>query len=682
MDCFKYRKEKLYQQTLLNTNESRFSDKELNVLRKRFIQMTNGCKYINKEQFKSNLDVLGLESISLLGDALFQAMDINLDGLIEFEEFVAYFDKITYGTQEEKAEISFRLIDQRRNGYITYKDFNFTMQQLIKSYIIMKGTDLTDDILDHIEKRQQQIFNLIDINKDQKISLSEYITALMRNPQILDIFEFLRKGVTQTIKESQHKRDQKMLNQFDQLRVQTAQILNSIQGQQDRSLHLSKNLSQNSKYGVDVLFEEAEISENISEIDEMAMIDQMSHSQLKLKFKDMYQQLQKLHQDTENSLKKMESLYHEKLECDEIQEQILIKQVSINNNKYKKSSVQIGNEIWDLVINMMVGIQMAVKSSNAVVETFISTADFEIKQCFEIISHQNKDKCKFYDYAPKVFNQIRKLQMIDNDNYLNSIGPENLLFSFMQGDLSTLTELTSTGKSGSFFYFSQDGLYTIKTISEREFLLFRKILSNYFNYLKNCPNSLIIKLYGLHKISISGRKIFFIVMGNVFKTEYQIHKKYDIKGSTYKRTTQQNLDPDVARKDLDFIANNEIISINVTKQQELLEQIEKDSDFLSDNNLLDYSLLIGIHIIEDKKDFQKIANINDINIIKSNDETKIYFFGIIDILTEFNTSKQIESFFKKIFQGPQISAIPPKDYSSRFKNFIRQILTLQNFNDF
>ncbi|CAK70944.1 unnamed protein product (macronuclear) [Paramecium tetraurelia] len=679
MDCLKFRKEKLYQQTLLNTNETRFSDKELNVLRKRFIQMTNGCKNINQEQFKSNLDVLGLESISCLGDALFQAMDINLDGHIEFEEFVAYFDKITYGTQEEKAEISFRIIDQRRNGYITYKDFSFCMQQLIKSYTIMKGTDLTDDILDHMEKRQQQIFNLIDINKDQKISLQEYIIALTRNPQVLDIFEFLRKGVTQTIKESQHKRDQKMLNQFDQLRAQTALILNSVHGQQDRSLHLSKHLSQNSKYGVDVLFDEAEISESVSEIDEMSMIDQMSHDQLKLKFKEMYSQLQKLHQDTENSLNKMESLYHEKLECDEIQEQILIKQVSINNNKYKKSSVQIGNEIWDLVINMMVGIQMAVKSSNAVVETFISTADFDIKQCFELISHQNKDKCKFYDYAPKVFNQIRRLQMIDNDNYLNSIGPENLLFSFMQGDLSTLTELTSTGKSGSFFYFSQDGLYTIKTISEKEFLLFRKILSNYFYYLKNCPNSLIIKLYGLHKISINGRKIFFIVMGNVFKTEFQIHKKYDLKGSTYKRTTQQNLDPDVARKDLDFMANNEIISIDPKKQQELLEQIEKDSEFLSDNNLLDYSLLIGIHIIEDKKDIQMIANANDIKIIKSNDQTKIFFFGIIDILTEFDTSKQMESFFKKIFQGPQISAIPPKDYSQRFKNFMSQILTQQNF---
>lgn len=43
---------------------------------------------------------------------------------------------------------------------------------------------------------------------------------------------------------------------------------------------------------------------------------------------------------------------------------------------------------------------------------------------------------------------------IENDDYLSSIGPESLLSSILKGDLSTLSELTSTGKSGSFFYYS------------------------------------------------------------------------------------------------------------------------------------------------------------------------------------------------------------------------------------
>jgi 1-phosphatidylinositol-4-phosphate 5-kinase len=44
--------------------------------------------------------------------------------------------------------------------------------------------------------------------------------------------------------------------------------------------------------------------------------------------------------------------------------------------------------------------------------------------------------------------------MIESNSYISSIGPENLLSSIVQGDMSTLSELTSTGKSGSFFYYS------------------------------------------------------------------------------------------------------------------------------------------------------------------------------------------------------------------------------------
>jgi 1-phosphatidylinositol-4-phosphate 5-kinase len=51
------------------------------------------------------------------------------------------------------------------------------------------------------------------------------------------------------------------------------------------------------------------------------------------------------------------------------------------------------------------------------------------------------------------------------------------------------------------------------------------------------PRSLLTKLYGLHKIKVNDDKIYFIVMGNIFKTDLLIHKKYDIKGSLYKRTT-------------------------------------------------------------------------------------------------------------------------------------------------
>lgn len=66
--------------------------------------------------------------------------------------------------------------------------------------------------------------------------------------------------------------------------------------------------------------------------------------------------------------------------------------------------------------------------------------------------------CKFFDYAPHVFNELRNLFGISKESYLSSIGPENLLSNLLKGNLNTLRELVSSGKSGSFFYYSSDGL--------------------------------------------------------------------------------------------------------------------------------------------------------------------------------------------------------------------------------
>ena len=47
-----------------------------------------------------------------------------------------------------------------------------------------------------------------------------------------------------------------------------------------------------------------------------------------------------------------------------------------------------------------------------------------------------------------------------------------------------------------------------------------------------------------------------------------------------------------------------------------------------------------------------------------------YIFGIIDILTEYNSKKAAEFYFKRCFYGAGISAVPPDEYAERFVQFI------------
>jgi 1-phosphatidylinositol-4-phosphate 5-kinase len=58
----------------------------------------------------------------------------------------------------------------------------------------------------------------------------------------------------------------------------------------------------------------------------------------------------------------------------------------------------------------------------------------------------------------------------------------------------------SNGKSGSFFYYTADGQYMLKTISRGEYVFLRSILFDYYYYLLKNPHTFITKFFGLHKL--------------------------------------------------------------------------------------------------------------------------------------------------------------------------------------
>ena len=55
-------------------------------------------------------------------------------------------------------------------------------------------------------------------------------------------------------------------------------------------------------------------------------------------------------------------------------------------------------------------------------------------------------------------------------------------------------------------------------------------------------------------------------------------------------------DPTIALKDLDFLNAKEKFKIEGDIKRKLLETIRKDVDFFSECEIIDYSLLIGVHI--------------------------------------------------------------------------------------
>ncbi|KAJ3017198.1 UNVERIFIED_CONTAM: Phosphatidylinositol-4-phosphate 5-kinase [Siphonaria sp. JEL0065] len=257
--------------------------------------------------------------------------------------------------------------------------------------------------------------------------------------------------------------------------------------------------------------------------------------------------------------------------------------------------VREGHANYLLMYDMLTGIRVSVSRCHAKPNRPLEAADFNAahKLAFDVTGNELLPKAsydfKFKDYAPWIFRNIRDVFRIDAPEYLLSLTGKYVL-----------SELGSPGKSGSFFYFSQDYRFIIKTISKTEHKFFRRILRGYYEHVKENPNTLITRITGLHRVKIpGGKKIRFVVMGNVFPANKDIHETFDLKGSTVGRIVKpENIKPHSTLKDLNFINSGKRMQLGPHKKEMFLEQLEKDALFLQIMNVMDYSLLLGIHNLE------------------------------------------------------------------------------------
>ncbi|KII87645.1 hypothetical protein PLICRDRAFT_111621 [Plicaturopsis crispa FD-325 SS-3] len=269
--------------------------------------------------------------------------------------------------------------------------------------------------------------------------------------------------------------------------------------------------------------------------------------------------------------------------------------------KDDEAKVLVGNLIGEdhvnyvLMYNMLTGIRIGVSRCQAKIKRPLTPEDFTARHkfSFDIVGNEltpsAKYDFKFKDYAPWVFRELREDYFdLDPADYLLSLTSKYIL-----------SELGSPGKSGSFFYFSRDYRFIIKTIhhSEHKFLL--SILKNYYDHVKSNPHTLLSRFYGLHRVKLPhGRKIHFVIMNNLFPPHRDVHETYDLKGSTVGRMYPEEkaaVNPRAVLKDLNWISRGNMLELGPEKRALLQEQLRRDSEFLKAVNVMDYSLLVGIH---------------------------------------------------------------------------------------
>nr|XP_040021594.1 phosphatidylinositol 4-phosphate 5-kinase type-1 alpha-like isoform X3 [Gasterosteus aculeatus aculeatus] len=318
---------------------------------------------------------------------------------------------------------------------------------------------------------------------------------------------------------------------------------------------------------------------------------------------------------------------------------------------------------------------------------------------------------RFKTYAPIAFRYFRELFGIRPDDYLYSLCNDSLI------------ELSNPGASGSLFYVSSDDEFIIKTVQHKEAEFLQKLLPGYFMNINQNKRTLLPKFYGLYCVQAGGKNIRIVVMNNLLPRIIPMHLKYDLKGSTYKRraSPKEREKAVPIHKDLDFIEDlPDGLLLEADNYNALCKTIQRDCLLLQSFKIMDYSLLMGIHNMDQasrarersrgnsgdsggsegavtpdqrRPQVQKSLYCTAMESIQgeargkgaldsedhmggipsrnAKGERLLIYIGIIDILQSYRFIKKLEHSWKAlVHDGDTVSVHRPGFYADRFQQFM------------
>lgn len=365
--------------------------------------------------------------------------------------------------------------------------------------------------------------------------------------------------------------------------------------------------------------------------------------------------------------------------------------------------------------SIQLGIQHAVGSLASKPERDLLMQDFMTVETFTFSSdgssntpaHHYSD-FTFKTYAPIAFRYFRDLF---------GIQPDDFLISFCS---SPLRELSNPGASGSIFYLTADDEFIIKTVQHKEGEFLQKLLPGYYMNLNQNPRTLLPKFFGLYCYQCNHKNIRIVAMNNLLPSTVVMHQKYDLKGSTYKRkaSKSERTKKSPTYKDLDFMEHHpEGIFLEADTYMALIKTIQRDCRVLESFKIMDYSLLVGIHNLDQdareraeageseersKGILQRAKSINRHKLVAhstalesiqadnqpmdddqgdvphggipardAKGERLLLYLGIIDILQSYRLMKKLEHTWKSILHdGDSVSVHRPSFYAQRFQDFM------------
>ncbi|XP_040819204.1 phosphatidylinositol 4-phosphate 5-kinase-like protein 1 [Ochotona curzoniae] len=343
-----------------------------------------------------------------------------------------------------------------------------------------------------------------------------------------------------------------------------------------------------------------------------------------------------------------------------------------------------GHELHGLACMMQAGLWAATQASMDHPPTGLLT-----QEDFSEVLTQVHEGFELGTLAGPAFARLRRSLGLVEEDYQAALGPGGPYLQFL-----------STSKSKATFFLSHDQRFFLKTQRRREVRVLLAHLPRYVQHLQRHPHSLLARLLGVHSLRVAqGKKKYFIIMQNVFFPAGRIAERYDVKGCQVSRWVEPGPEDSpiiLVLKDLNFQGK----TIQLGPQRSwLLRQMELDTAFLRELNVLDYSLLMALQRLQEDERGQGgslvFRTVRSVQGAGSPEETEAqnrrllpdspnalhvldgpeqrYFLGLVDLATVYGLRKRLEHLWKTLrYPGRTFSTVSPARYARRLCQWVEE----------
>ncbi|KAI6357310.1 hypothetical protein MCOR25_007697 [Pyricularia grisea] len=312
---------------------------------------------------------------------------------------------------------------------------------------------------------------------------------------------------------------------------------------------------------------------------------------------------------------------------------------------------------------------------------------------FWIIEFLSLLRLRLARYRPADFRALRKhVWKLDEDEYICSFQPG--------ADESALKPIGDLGYSGSTFFTTANSKYLIKSLPRRfEHQFFtHDLLEPYIGHMRANPHSLLVRIADMvftPQATLGGilgtAPTHHIVMENLmYGKQDDRWETYDLKPNDYFFPERDIMDGAlVPNSVLDKLVDEFKDKVKVTTEQkaQLLSDLEKDTELLSRNNAIDYSLFL----VRYPADVQASVISSDADAwrtgMKDRQGKWVYRVVVLDFFWarhKFHARAMtglVKLFNKVAHRGPMSITANPSEYRERFLGMDLQTLHHIPFSD-